>query len=203
VLRHSMAVGFVVFCFAGSRAAEIPVANLVANPGIEEGRDGRPLGWRFGTAEPDNFVADWADGGRSGKCLHLKARSGKMSGYWGQTVAVEPGKTYEFNGYYRLAGGKILCYAHGRMTLPGGDSVSAEQRFYRASMHGHWLTPVFLAPEVLAGPKPDVWYPFELRLKVPPPIKAVSLSLGMYFTAGEAWFDDLWFGLAPSDRGGK
>jgi hypothetical protein len=175
--------------------------NRIKNPSLEDGRDGRPLGWRFGTAEPAEFVADWGPGGRTGKCLHLTARSGKMSGYWGQTVPVEPGKSYVLQGYYRLAGGKLLCYVHGSTPVAGGDRVSVDARFYRASMHNHWLTPVFLAPDVLAGPKPDVWYPFEVRFKVPPPMRAVSVSLGMYFTPGEVWFDDL--SLVETTEGGS
>jgi hypothetical protein len=30
-------------------------------------------------------------------------------------------------------------------------------------------------------------------------MKAVSLSLGIYFTPGEVWFDDIWAGVAETD----
>jgi hypothetical protein len=205
----------------------LPVPNLARNPGMEEGdsgpstalrpalslpfdaaqglepversKGGTPLHWKFTTAMPDNFETGWVDGGRSGKCLWVKAKTGKMSGYWNQTIPVEPGKTYLFKGYYRLAAGKILCYAHASVRLQDNRSVAVDQRYYRGSLRGHWLVPVFLPPEALAGPDPQQWYPFEIKATIPPPMKAISLSLGIYFTPGEAWFDDIWVGLAETD----
>jgi hypothetical protein len=165
---------------------------------MEDGLDGKPEGWSFGTATPAIFQASWLDGGRSGKCLWLKAATGEMSGYWSQTVPVEPGKTYLVAGFMRLAQGKVLCYVHGTGKSPDGRKVSLDERFYRGTMRGHWLTPVFLPPEALGGPAPDAWVPFELRFAVPGPIRQVTLSLGLYFTAGEASFDDVQ--IVPGDR---
>lgn len=177
----------------------LPAKNEVVNADVEAGEGEAPLGWRFGTAMPENFEAAWRDGGRSGKCLWLKAKTGAMSGYWGQSVPVQPGRTYLFKGYYRLGAGKILCYAHGRMPLPDGRSVGVDERFYRGTMRGHWLVPVFLPPDALGGPDPQAWYPFRLKVSVPEPLNRLSLSLGLYFTPGEAAFDDLWLGLAETD----
>ena len=70
--------------------------NLVVNPGIELGADDKPAHWNFTTATPDNFLTGWQDGGRSGKCLWAKAKTGVMSGYWGQTVPVPPGQSVLF-----------------------------------------------------------------------------------------------------------
>ena len=177
----------------------LPVPNLAQDPGMEEGATGQPAHWRFNTATPENFEQGWVDGGRSGKCLWMKAKTGKMSGYWGQGVPVEPGKAYLFKGYFRLAGGKMLCYANSSMRLPDGRSVAVDERYYRGSLRGHWLAPVFLPPEALAGPDPQQWYPFQIKAAIPPPMKAIGLSLGIYFTPGEAWFDDIWVGLAETD----
>ena len=196
-------------CCLGVQAAGIkissdpalPTPNLVQNPDLEQGADGKPLGWSFITATPDNFQTGWQEGGRSGKCLWAKALSGKMSGYWNTTVAVEAGRTYFLQGYYRLGGGRILCYVHSTITGPDGKQVSVDERFYRSSLRGHWLSPVFLPPDCLSGPAPEQWQPLSLKVPVPagPAVKAVAISLGIYFTPGEAWFDDIWFGRAETD----
>ncbi len=175
----------------GAGVAPGPAPNLLTNPGVETGAGGKPDGWSFHTATPAIFEADWRDAGRSGKCLWLKAASGEMSGYWSQTVSVVPGKTYLATGFLRLVRGKVLCYVHGTGALPDGRRVSLDERFYRGTMRGHWLSPVFLPPEALSGPDPDAWLPFQIRFTVPPPVERVTLSLGLYFAAGEAAFDDL------------
>lgn len=176
----------------------LPTANLLQNPGLEEGGDGRPVAWTFGTATPAIFQSAWREDGRSGRCLWLKADSGEMSGYWAQSVPVEPGRTYLASGYMRLNAGKVLCYVHGTAARPDGRQISIDERLYRGTMRGHWLIPVFLPPDALGGPDPAVWYPFRLRFTVPPPIDRVAFSLGLYFAAGEASFDDLCVSLAEA-----
>jgi len=176
----------------------LPVPNIIADPGIEQG-DAAPPNWRFTTATPDNFSSGIADGGRSGRCLWLEAKSGVMSGYWNQTTTVQPGRTYVYKGFYRLGSGKLLAYVHGGVRLEDGRAAAVDQRFYQGTMRGHWLTPVFLPPDALGGPDPATWYPFSLTVAVPEAVTAVTLSLGLYFQAGEVWFDDLWAGLATTD----
>jgi len=192
---------------AGGWAAEItvtsdpplPVPNLIVNGDIEQGAGDKAASWAFGTANPENFETGWRDGGRSGKCLWMKAKTGVMSGYYNQAVPVEPGKQYLFKGFYRLAAGKLLAYANSSLRLPDGRSVAVDERFYQGTMRGHWLVPVFLPPDALGGPDPNAWLPFRLDVKVPEGMKWVSLSLGLYFQPGEVCFDDLWAGLAQTD----
>lgn len=174
----------------------LPVANLAQNPGMEEGQDDQPAHWRWGTATPDNFVTEWADTGQTGaRSLYLKAHSGKMSGYWSQAVEVEPGREHVFKGFYRLGGGRILCRVHGK-AQQGAELAQVDERVYFGSMRGHWLVPVFIPEEALAGADPEEWYPFRVAAKIPEELRSVSLSVGMYFTPGEVSFDDVWFGLA-------
>ncbi len=177
----------------------LPVANLIANPGVEQGAGNQPAHWNFGTANPENFETGWRDGGRSGKCLWMKAKTGVMSGYYNQAVPVEPGRAYLFRGFSRLAAGKLLVYANSSIALPDGRRVAVDERFYRGTMRGHWLVPVFLPPDALGGPDPNAWLPFRLKVNVPEGMKAVALSLGLYFQPGEVSFDDLWAGLAATD----
>jgi hypothetical protein len=177
----------------------LPVPNLVANPGLEQGTGDAPTGWGFTTARPDNFETGWVGNGRSGKCLWVKAKTGVMSGYWNQVITVPPGKTILCTGFARLAAGKMLIYAHSSVRLPDGRSAAVDERFYRGTARGHWLVPVFLPPEALGGPPAEAWLPFRLKAKIPEAMQAIALSLGLYFQAGEAWFDDLWAGLAETD----
>lgn len=169
----------------------LPVPNLLVNPGVEEGADGRPQSWAFGTATPAIFESDWRDGGRSGRCLWLKARTGEMSGYWAQSVAVVPGTPYLAKGHLRILSGKILCYVHGTADAGDGRKVSVDARHYRGTMRGHWLTPVFVPLDALSGPDAERWHPFRIAFTPPAPVDRVALSLGLYFAAGEALFDDL------------
>ena len=177
----------------------LPVPNLVKNQGGEAGDAGKPADWRFTTAIPDNFETGWGDDGRSGKCVWLKAKTGRMSGYWSQSVPVEGGKSYLFRGHLRLGGGKVLCYVHARNRLPDGRSIAIDERTYRGSMRGHWLIPVFLPPDSLGGPDPRQWYPFRIPVRIPEGMTAAAFSLGIFFTPGEAAFDDLWAGLGETE----
>lgn len=174
----------------------LPVANQVRNPGAENGRDGLPEDWSFTTARPDIYHTGWVDGGRGGKCLWARCRTSEMSGYWSQSVPVTAGFKHRFSGWYRLASGRLMCYAHGRATLPDGRSRTIDQRVYQGTMRGHWLAPVFLAPEALGGPDPAVWYPFRIEVEVPEGFTSLTFSAGLYFQPGEVWFDDLFAGLA-------
>ncbi len=181
-----------------SIAAEppLPVANQVRNPGAENGRDLLPEDWSFTTARPDIYTTGWVDGGRSGKCLWAKCRTSEMSGYWSQSVPVTAGLKHRFSGWYRLASGRLMCYAHGRGTLPDGRTRTIDQRVYQGTMRGHWLAPVFLAPEALGGPDPALWYPFRIEVEVTEGFTSLTFSAGLYFQPGEVWFDDLFAGLA-------
>lgn len=177
----------------------LAAANLVQNPGIEQGADGQPAAWTFSTAVPENFTVGWAEGaGRNGShALHLIAHDRVMSGYWGQSVQVQPGQ-YVFRGWYRTTGGRLLMYAHGR-NEEADPPVGVDARTYHGSSVASFLVPVFIPYEALVGADPDVYYPFSVRVEIPEGLERVTLSMGMYFTPGEAWFDDVWFGPARVD----
>ena len=168
----------------------LPAANLVENPSVEAGEN-EPAGWRFGTATPDNFVTRWENTGRTGdRSLYVKALDKVMSGYWNQDVTVEPGRDYIFSGYFRTSGGRLLIYAHARYERDG-VAMSLSERLYAGSRRGHWLSPVFLPPEAMTDPEVDEWVSFSIPLTIPPEVAEIALSLGSYFSPGEAWFDDI------------
>lgn len=182
----------------GAQAADIqitadpplPAVNILANPGFEEGANGRPAAWTFGTASPDNFVTAWPAEGRTGSAVYCKALSGSMSGYWNQSVRLEPDTDYRLAGWYHLRGGKLLVYVH-------AAPPTLNERFYATSMWNHFLVPVFLKPAYVRG-APDTWQPMKLEFHTPAGLTAASVSLGMYFTAGEVWYDDFCLQVAKT-----
>ena len=205
---RNLAALFIVLYACGACAAvdieirgtpELPVPNLIPNPGFEESEGENPAHWSFSTANPENFIVGLDEDGRRGKCVFVKAHEGIMSGYWVQRVAVEPGKKYLFGGHQRVASGRVLCYVHATHRLGDGAVVEVNQRHYSGIMREHWLIPVFLNPSDLAVPDPAQWFPWELAVTVPPPLETVSLSIGLYFSGGQVWFDDLWAQLAETD----
>ncbi len=171
----------------------LPVANLLANADIEQAQNGQPASWRWGTATPENFVTGWADSGRSGKCLYIKSLSSVMSGYWNQAVKVKPLTEYVLTGWFRLNGGKLLCYVNSRTP----DQRTLDERFYAVSMRNSPLVPVFLKPEYTKGyVEVESWHPFRIPFTPVEKMEWVSVSAGMYFQAGEVWYDD--FRLIPA-----
>lgn len=174
-------------------------ANLVRNADMEEGADGEPADWSFSTAVPENFTIGWAEGeGRNGsRSLHVVAHDNVMSGYWGQAVPVRAGG-YLFRGWYRTTGGRLLMYAHGRNTELD-PPVGVDARAFHGSAIASFLVPVFIPREALTGPDPDSYHPFSVDVQVPEGLERITLSMGIYFTPGEAWFDDVWFGPATFD----
>lgn len=165
----------------------LPVRNLLHNPSIEEGTDSNPAHWRWGTAVPENFKVAWSTEARTGhRSLYIKAFSGVMSGYWTQVVRVEPKVHYTFCGWFRLKSGKILVYVHGRV-----GNRRLDERFYAQSARSLFLVPIFLKPEYVRGMHPERWYPFRIDFTTFEGMKFIAASVGMYFTAGEVWFDDL------------
>jgi len=177
----------------------LQAANLVQNPDIEQVDGEAPAGWSFSTATPSNFTIGRAEGeGRNGSAaLHLLAHDSVMSGYWAQTVGVKPGD-YVFRGWYRTTGGRLLMYAHGSNTEVE-PSVGVDARAYYGSSVASFLVPVFIPYEALAGADPGTYYPFSVAVNIPEGLEYLALSMGMYFTPGEIWFDDVWFGPAQVD----
>ncbi|MBD3292444.1 MAG: hypothetical protein GF393_05940 [Armatimonadia bacterium] len=171
-------------------------ANLLQNADMEAVEAGEPAHWSFSTAVPENFALDWPEGeGRDGsRALHLVAHENVMSGYWGQVVPVSEGR-YVFRGWYRTESGRLLMYAHGR-DRDADPPVGVDARTYHGSAVASFLVPVFIPWEALTGPDPDTYYPFSVEVDVPEGLEQITLSMGMYFTPGEAWFDDVWFGPA-------
>lgn len=170
-----------------------PETNLLENPSMEKGAGGEPAHWSFDTAEPDNFTTAWAEqeGVDGSRALYVRAHDDVMSGYWTQVVDTPPG-VYTFSGLYRTTGGRLLMYAHGENTEVK-PAFAVDARTYHGSAVASFLVPVFIPSEALTGPDPDTYYPFSVQVDVRQRIEQLKLSMGIYFTPGEAWFDEVSF----------
>jgi hypothetical protein len=174
----------------------LPLPNLIVNGGIEQAAPDGAANWSFGTANPENFAIDRVAAGRSGPgALHLISHTGVMSGYFNQVVKVKPETDYLLRAWYRHGGGKLLNYAHA--VLPSGRGV--DQRFYSTSLKNHFLAPVFLKPEYIKGTDPSVWQLCRLPFRTIPEMNSIAISLGIFFSAGELWFDDVSVTEAATD----
>ncbi len=197
------------FCAVASFAAEAPIAirafpdadqrgpNLLQNPSFEAGTDA-PDAWRWGTAIPENFEAglSWDVKQSGNRSVHVLSHSGRMSGYWSQTVPVRPGKSYLLSAWSRLDAGRILMFVTGRGKL-GDREVKLDTRAYLFCGRGHMLVPVFLKPEYMYGARSGRWNLLVRRFTVPEPLTAVTVHLGSYFQQGEMWFDDAYLSEGP------
>ena len=196
MIRRTVTLVVMILALGAAWAAEVqvsanpslPLPNLVKNPGFEAvDAQGQPAQWTFGTANPENFEQNWLPEGRSGPgSLRVMARTGIMSGYWNQSVPVKPNTDYVLRVWYRLGGGKMLIYAHGG--TPDGKTV--DQRFWDSSMRSHYLVPAFLRPEYMKGGDANQWRLCRLPFKTLPNMEWITVSLGIFFSGGEVWFDD-------------
>lgn len=175
----------------------LPLPNPVKNAGFEivDAR-GLPDEWKFTTANPENFEQNWVAQGHFGPgSVRVMALTGIMSGYWTQSLLVKPDTEYVLRVWYRHGGGKMLIRAHGGN--PEGRTV--DERFYDTSMRKHFLVPVFLKPEYMKGGDLNQWRLCRLPFKTIPNMEWISISLGIFFSGGEVWFDDVSVTEAKTD----
>lgn len=166
--------------------------NLVKNPGFEDGANGRPADWRFGTAMPENFVAEWStDAHTERHSVRILSHSGRMSGYWAQTLPVKANENYRLTAWAKMTGGRILMYALGYDATGKSRRDLLDARRYLSCSADHPLVPVFLKPEYMPGVPPNEWRQMVLDFKPPEGIARITVHLGSYFQAGEMWFDDV------------
>ena len=124
-----------------------------------------------------------------------------MSGYWAQSVLVEPGKKYLFRGYLS-PDGREDALATPMRELPAGR---AERRRGLALLSRHdaraLARPRLPAPDSLGGQTrisgtPSVWSRRSRLMQ-----GGFASAWGLFFEAGEVWFDDLHAGWRrPSSR---
>ena len=158
--------------------------NLVRDPGFEEGG----VGWHAGSASPESVYAVWSDAPISGdRSAGIRAEIPAASGYWVQEVPVEPATGYLLSARMDLREGKVLVRANGR----GFDA-----RKYTVRQPDLLTVPVFWKPQWVRGhdlsPGDQIFLTFTTGPEGDP--QSVNIALGLYFSRGLVFFDDLYLG---------
>ncbi len=171
-----------------------PDANRLVNGDFAAHDDGSPTGWDWGTAIPENFVADRSDVGRDAPgSAHILTHTGRMSGYFTQLTSVTPGEHMLVMAHVRLSGGVALLWLTGSPLLPDGTRGKFDERFELRSMKSFFLAPTWIDPALLRGPDPKRWAPVMRVLEIPQ-MDTLKVGIGSYFSRGEMWIDDFYAG---------
>ncbi|HDZ91641.1 MAG TPA: hypothetical protein ENH37_13345 [Deltaproteobacteria bacterium] len=166
---------------------EVAGGNLLSNPGVEQGTDGRPLAWTprtlAGGTENPVFVWEAAKSSEGRFSLRIE-NMGFGGGMWQQVVQVAAGTVYTLSGYVGFE----------NVIPPGRCNLQVVFR----DKGGNIL-------EFVDLPFHDGTRPFELdypsRLKFRAPAHAATAEVNCFLQGpGVAWFDDLFFGPALSGK---
>ena len=175
-------------------------ANLLTNADIADHDADQPVAWEFTTAQPDNFEVGWsAEGHADPGSLRILTRTGKMSGYFTQLVAVVPGDSLMVQADTRMTGGKLLVWLTGSPLRADGTRDKFDQRYEAQSMKQFFLAPTWIKREYLRGPDPDSWFLVHRAITIPEGMTTLKVGFGSYFAAGEMWVDDIYCGPAQVD----
>jgi len=181
VIRY-VAVSIIMFFGSVSLAA---AENLLLNAGCENGA-AQPESWQpvSPSPSPSGITFLWDDTvSYSGKrSLALKG-SGSGSGMWRQTVPVVSDQVYMLTGYVAFEG---INPGQCRLQLVFLDA--SDVALQTVNFPNHRGTRGFNLD-------------FPAKLKVRAPQGATTAEVNCFFEGtGQAWFDDLFFGLAPLGR---
>ncbi len=187
--RRPLAATVVLVALLVAAHAAEPGENLLVNPGFEAGRP-LPDGWRDARANPDfgRLVITGAPR-RGRRCLRIDSFSSHYAQSIAQDVAAPaPGK-YLVAAWVRLDGGFIQLRASGS----GGDGASFHRTTALRCYRGHPLVPEIVPLEHTAGVRDSDWHAVQMVVDVPAGIKSARVEVGLHFTPGRIWVDDLYF----------
>ncbi len=160
------------------------LGNLLPNPSFEEISDsGRPEGWTefhpWGTGA--TVIVDETVAHSGSRSVKIHCPSDTDRGTVGLFLPVEPGQTYQFQGWLKTEGLIGLYTNKGPVArfslLENKEDPSAKYTLYA---HGTGATD---------------WELVETAFVVPPGINWIRLDLFMLFQQGTAWWDDVEFFL--------
>ena len=170
-------------CALSSRGQDVTAArNLLINPGFEAGGDA-PVGWRAFSRQPQGIDYVWDDAkSHSGKRSAGVVGAGDGFGVWQQIVDVEPGQVYVFTAYLSFEG----IAPPGRCSLQLVFRGSDNEMIQMVHFPSHTGTREFA-------------FDFPPKLKVRAPEEAARVEVNLFLRGkGKAWFDDVFFGPAPT-----
>jgi len=176
VARPILVVGVLVL-----PAAMAAADNLLINPSFEDGSGG-PEGWTTFPPNPPDISYRWdATRANSGRYSVSITGTGTGFGTWQQLVPVTPGVVYEFTGYVAF---ELAPPGDCHLQLVFRDAADRIIAF--VDLPGHDGVRGFA-------------YDFPPKLKVRAPAAAAVAEVNLFLQGrGTAWFDDIFFGPAPT-----
>jgi len=156
--------------------------NLLKNPGFEAGLS-TPAGWSTFSPRPRGITYALDDAKhRSGKRSARVEGFGRGMGMWQQVIDVQPDRVYVFTGH--VAFEDIAPPGECRLQLVFRDADNQVIEFVNFPAH--------------TGTR-EFALDFPPKLKVRAPDGAARVEVNLYLSGtGKAWFDDVFFGLAPT-----
>jgi len=170
--------------------------NLLANPSFEDGAGDWPDAWGWAPNQPTKVVRFWANEGAIGaRAAGVRNETSGASGYWTQTVPVEPGRDYLLTARVTIEDGKVLLRALG-IDAEGQNVRGYDRRAYAERRASHIMAPVFWEPEWIVNMVREPWAPMELifATRAEPAPARVTVMVGSYFTVGTLLIDDVYLG---------
>lgn len=156
--------------------------NLLSNPGFEAGTT-MPNGWTTFPPSASGVVYKWDDTVSMSGARSVSIEStGTGLGNWRQTVPVSPGTVYQFSGYVKVEG----LQPSGRCNLQVIFRDAEGKILERVDLPSH------------SGTIPWI-YDFPHEVKVRAPTNSATAEVNLFLQGqGKAWFDDIFFGSAPT-----
>jgi len=174
-------ISFAVGALAGEPRA---ATNLVRNPGFETG-DTTPEGWRTFPRSAEGIRYVWDDAQRhSGRRSACVEGTGRQFGMWQQIVEVEPGRVYVF----------AAQVAFEDIAPPGQCCLQLVFRNANNDVLRMDWWPRHAGTREFA-----LDFPAPLKVRAPDDAARVEVNLFLQGT-GRAWFDDVFFGPAPTGQ---
>ncbi len=156
------------------------MANLLGNPGFEEGTT-EPDSWtKFPSSFPGvTYKWDKTTSYNGTHSVCIKS-SGSGFGMWRQVVPISGGKVYVLSGYVKFEHIRPPGYCNLQVVIRNKDGEII--KFVDFPSH--------------TGRR-EFAYDFPRELKIQAPLGAVEAEVNLFLKGpGKAWFDDIFFGLA-------
>ncbi len=154
--------------------------NLLSNPGFETGTTA-PDGWTTFPPSPVGVTYEWDDSVFVSGARSVSVEStGSGFGMWQQVVPVFPGTVYQLSGYVKVEALNGRCNL--QVLFRDADNTILE----RVDLSSH------------SGTIPWI-YDFPHEVNVRAPANAATAEVNLFLRGqGKAWFDDIFFGPAPT-----
>jgi hypothetical protein len=156
--------------------------NLLSNPGFETGTT-MPDNWTTFPPSPPGVTYEWDDSVFASGARSVSVESTSSGfGMWRQVVPVSPGTVYRLSGYVK--GENVEPPGHCNLQVVFRDAGGGILEWVDLSSHSGTISWI---------------YDFPHEVNVRAPANAATAEVNLYLQGqGRAWFDDIFFGPAPT-----